>query len=118
MSDVVSWNLQLSVQDGRLDDVHALIAEMVEATRQESGCLGYEWFLSADGSVCHISERYADSGATMVHLGNFGEKFAERFMSCFTPTGFHVYGNPSDDVRGVLDGLGASYLGPVGGFVR
>jgi hypothetical protein len=54
----------------------------------------------------------------MIHLGAFGSKFAERFLSCVEPTGFSVYGDPSDDVRGVLDGFGAVYLGPFGGFAR
>jgi len=118
MSNVVSWNLQLSVQDGRLDEARALMAEMVEATRREPGALGYEWFLSEDGKACHICERYADSAAALTHLGNFGANFAERFLACFAPTGFFIYGQPSDEVRGVLDGFGASYLGTLGGFHR
>ena len=118
MSKVVSWNLQLAVRDGRLDDFRSLMKEMVESTRAEAGAQAYEWFISEDGTTCHLYERYADSAATMVHLGAFGSKFAERFLSCVEPTGFSVYGDPSDDVRGVLDGFGAVYLGPFGGFAR
>lgn len=116
MSDVISWNLQLSVNEGQMDSARALMAEMVEATRNEAGARGYEWFVSEDGSAVHINERYADSAATMEHLGYFGANFAERFMGCFTPTGFTVYGRPSDEVRAVLDGFGAVYMGPLGGF--
>jgi quinol monooxygenase YgiN len=118
MAATVSWNLQLAVQDGRLDHARAPMAEMVAATRDEQGAIGYEWFLSDDGQVCHICEKYADSAAALAHLGNFGAKFAERFMGCFAPTAFHVYGEPTDEVRGVLNGLGAVYLGPFGGFAR
>lgn len=116
MSSVVSWNLQLSVQDGRLDDARALMAEMVEATKKESGAQSYEWFLSNDGSQVHICERYADSGAVLEHLGNFGANFAERFLACLTPTALYVYGEPTDEARTALDGLGAVYLGTLGGF--
>lgn len=118
MSNAVSWNLHCSVQDGKLDESRALMAEMVEATRQEAGALGYEWFLSPDGATCHINERYADSAATLEHLGTFGAKFAERFLACFAPTGLHVYGEPSDEVRGALESFGAVYLGTWGGFTR
>lgn len=118
MSKVVSWNIQLSVQDGKLEDARALMEEMVEATGQEEGALGYEWFLSSDGTTCHINERYADSAATLEHLGNFGANFAERFLSCFSPTALYVYGEPNDEVRGALDGFGAVYLGTWGGFTR
>jgi quinol monooxygenase YgiN len=116
MSGVISWSLHLSVNEGQMDSARALMAEMVEATRSEAGSLGYEWFVSEDGSAVHINERYADSAATMEHLGNFGANFAERFMSCFTPTGFNVYGEPSGEVRAVLDGFGAAYMGTMGGF--
>lgn len=118
MPNTVSWNLQLAVRDGRLDDARTLMQEMVNATRAEDGALGYEWFLSAEGGTCHINERYRDSAAALVHLGNFGANFAERFMACFDPTSFSVYGEPSDDVRAILDGFGASYLGTLGGFTR
>lgn len=118
MSTAVSWNLQLAVRDGRLDDFTSLMNEMVESTRAEDGAQAYEWFITEDGAACHIYERYADSDATMVHLGAFGSRFAERFLACVEPTGFSVYGDPSDDVRAVLDGFGAIYLGWFGGFAR
>ncbi len=118
MSDTVSWNLQMSVREGRLSDARELMPEMVESTRGESGTLGYEWFLGAGGTVCHVHERYADSDAAVVHLGNFGAKFAERFLQCFEPTALYVYGEPSDEARAALDGLGAVYLETFGGFSR
>lgn len=68
--------------------------------------------------MCHICEKYSDSAAALAHLGNFGANVAERFLELFAPTSFHVYGEPSDEVRGVLDGFGAVYLGPLGGFAR
>ena len=116
MSSVVSWNLQLSVREGQLDDAGRLMKEMVEATREESGALGYEWFLTEDGSACHINERYTDSDAVMAHLGTFGSAFADRFLTCFEPTGLSVYGSPSPEARAALDGFGAAYLGEFGGF--
>ena len=118
MSDTVSWNLQMSVRDGQLGDARELMPEMVESTRGEPGTLGYEWFLDADGTVCHVYERYADSDAAMVHLGTFGAKFAERTFQCFEVTALYVYGEPSDEVKAALDGLGAVYLGTFGGFSR
>lgn len=118
MSTPVSWNLQLAVSEGRLDDFRSLMREMVESTEEEPGALAYEWFIDVEGSTCHIIERYADSGAAMVHLGNFGSKFADRFLACVQPTALSVYGDPSDELRGALDGFGATYLGPFGGFAR
>ncbi len=118
MSNVISWSLQMSVRDGTLDDAKALVSEMVEATRDEPGALTYEYFLSDDGSTCHIYERYADSDATMAHLGNFGANFAERFMACFAPTSFSVYGPASAEVRGALEAFGATHYKMLDGFSR
>jgi quinol monooxygenase YgiN len=118
MPGSISWNLQMSVREGRLNDAKELVSEMVEATRGEPGTLTYEYFLSDDGASCHIYERYTDSAAVMQHLGNFGENFAERFMACFEPTSLSVYGPVSDEARAALDGLGATYLSRLGGFSR
>ena len=118
MSSVVSWNLRVSINEGRLEDFRALMQEMVASTEAESGTQGYEWFLSEDDGSCHINERYADSDAVMAHLRSFGANFAERFLGCVTPTSIDVYGDPSDEVRAGLAGFGAVHHRPFGGFSR
>ncbi len=119
MSDNVHWLLDLNIKDGKLDDFKAVMNEMIEATRaNEPGTLNYEWFISEDGKSCHIYERYVDSAATMIHLGSFGEKFAERFLAALEPTRFMVYGNPNDEVRAALVGFGAVHMSQIGGFAR
>lgn len=117
MSGTVSWMLALKVNEGKLDEFRALMEEMVTATREESGTLMYEWFLGDDGAR-HLYERYTDDAATMVHRGNFGSKFAGRFLGCVTPTGFSVYRDPGAEVRQALGASGPDYLGPFGGFAR
>ena len=119
MSEAVSWNLKLSVKEGKLEDFKALAQEMSEATEaNEPGALLYEWFVSDDGKTCHIIENYTDSAAVVTHMGTFGEKFAERFLGCVNPTGLAVYGSPNDEARAILDGLGAVYMGEFAGFRR
>lgn len=118
MSGHVHWILELSINDGQLEAFKALMAEMIDGTRDEAGTLNYEWFLSDDQTTCHIYERYASSAATMVHLGNFGEKYAERFLTFLTPMRFTVYGDPDGAVREALDKLAVTYMAEVGGFSR
>ena len=43
MDDQVSWLLEGTVKPGELDNVKALINEMVESTRAEPGALNYQW---------------------------------------------------------------------------
>lgn len=118
MSDAVSWNLHLRVRDGQLKTAKALMEEMVESTLQEPGTRGYEWFLSADGRVCHIHERYTDSDAALVHAAAFGSRFVERFLAVFEPIRLSAYGPMSPALRTSLDAFGAEYFGPLGGFSR
>ncbi len=119
MSDAVSWVLELNVKDGQLDAFKALAREMSKATQaNEPGTSHYEWFAGDDGKTVHVYERYADSAATMVHLGTFGAKFAERFLACVDPARLMVYGDPSAEVRGALAGLGAAHMTQFDGFAR
>lgn len=118
MAEQISWVLELNVKPGELESFRALMNEMVEATKGEPGAEIYEWFVSEDGARVHLYERYADSAATLTHLDNFGKNFAKRFLSMVEPTRFVVYGAPSEQAKGVLNGFGATYLGPFGGFAR
>ena len=59
-----------------------------------------------------------DSAATMIHFATLGEKFAERILAAVEPTGFVVYGNPDETVRGALAGFGAVHMEEIGGFAR
>jgi len=118
MSNAVSWNLQLTVRPGRLDDLKTLMREMVASTEAEPGTLAYEWFLGEDGTVCHLYERYADTDAAMAHIGTFGTKFVDRFMACVEQTALHLYGDPGEPVREAMGGFGAVFMRPLGGFSR
>lgn len=118
MGEQVSWHVELAVKPGALEDLRALTGEMVEATRGEPGVLSYERFVSADGMVVHVDERYADSAAAVAHVRTFGRQFGDRFVGLVDRTRFTVYGTPSVELRGMLDGFGATYMAPFGGFAR
>lgn len=119
MSSHVSWMPVLDLQPGREATFRALMNEMVTATKnEEPGALDCEGSLSADGQRCHLFERYADSAAAMVHLGNFMAEYAERFMAILTPVSFTIYGAPDATVKEALAGFAPTYVTPVAGFHR
>jgi len=89
---------------------------MVESTRTEAGVLSYQRFVTEDGEAVHVYERYADSGAALAHLKTFGKLFGARFQSMVNRTRFTVFGMPSDELRQVLNGYGATFLRPFGDF--
>ncbi|WP_300056389.1 antibiotic biosynthesis monooxygenase [uncultured Roseobacter sp.] len=119
MQDHIEWVLEMTIQDGRSDAVQPLIDEMVAATQaNEPGALTYEYYLSEDGARCTVVERYADNDALMLHLKNFGEHFAERFLAVFAPTRFTVYGPADATSRAALADFGATFESRIGGFHR
>ena len=116
MGDQVSWWVELAVRPGQLDNFRVLTGEMVESTLGEVGVLSYQRFVSEDGKVVHVYERYADSASALAHLRTFANKFSGTFLSMVERTRFTVFGTPSDELRRVLDGLGATYMRSFGDF--
>ena len=58
MGDQIAWCVELAVLPGQLDSFIKLTADMVNETAQESGVLSYQRFVSADGQIVHVVERY------------------------------------------------------------
>lgn len=119
MSTHVFWNLECAVKEGQLDNLKALMAEMVDATQaNEPGAWNYEWSISEDRQKLHLFERYADSDAVVLHMSNFGTHFAGRFLAMSDIKRFTVYGRPNEQARKVLGKAGAQFMSPLGGFSR
>ena len=114
----IQWTVQINVREGQLETAKALASEMTTATIKEEGTLQFEWFFAEDGSICHILEEYKDSDAAIVHMQNFLTNFVERFLGCFEPTGFYVYGSPSEELEQIMQPFGVAYLAFVEGFVK
>ena len=111
----ISWHVELAVKPGALDRFRTLTTEMVEHTHRESGVLNYERYVSEDGGIVHVYERYVDSAAAMAHLLAFREKFGARFSELVERNWFAVHGQPSDELKTLLDQFGTTYLTPFDG---
>jgi len=115
----VYWLIESSVKEGQLENLKAMNAEMVKATKaNEPGTLSYDWSISDDGKTCYIFERYTSSEAVMVHLKTLGEKFAERLMATIEIKSVQVFGNPNDEVKKALGALGAKFHQSIGGYTK
>jgi quinol monooxygenase YgiN len=112
----VSWWVELAVRIGCLDDFEKLTGEMVNSSRAERGVLAYQRFISDDQRTVFVYERYEDSDAAAAHLRTFAAAFGERYASMVDRKHFVVFGDPSDELRTLLDGYGATYYRPFGRF--
>ena len=114
----VFWNLELTIKQGKLEELKTLMNEMILATKaNEPNTINYEWSIDSEKSECHIYERYTNSDAVRTHLGNF-QAYAERFFDCLDIQRFHVYGNPDAELITSLAGLGAVHIKLFDGFSR
>ena len=116
----ISWHVELALRSGALDNFRSLTREMVESTSREAGVLNFERFITNDEKVIHIYERYADSAAALRHLLKFRSKFGDRFTAEVERKRFVVYGNPSSELKQVLQevlgGFSPEYLAPLDGL--
>jgi quinol monooxygenase YgiN len=116
MGGEISWHVELRVNPGQLSNFRTLTGEMVVVTRREPGVLSYQRFVSEDGAIIHLYERYADSAAAVAHLEVFAKRFADRFSAMVERKAFTVFGYPSSELKAVLDRFNAMYLKPLGDF--
>jgi quinol monooxygenase YgiN len=89
---------------------------MVNSTRAETGVLAYQRFISDDQRTVYVHERYEDSDAAGAHLRTFAAIFGARYASMVDRKRFAVFGDPSDELRMLLDGYGATYHRSFGPF--
>jgi quinol monooxygenase YgiN len=119
MNDHVFWILEADIKAGQLDELKALMREMVDGTqRDEAGALNYEWFIADDGTSLHLYERYADPHAVMVHRENFAQKYRERFLTCLTITKMTLYGNLNSEIRAAFAPSNPVCMSMADGFAR
>jgi quinol monooxygenase YgiN len=116
MTENIYFVIELAVNPGRFEDLKTLMAELVEANRNEVGMLTQEWAVSDDRQVCHLYERFQDSAAVLTHMQLFGANFAARFFEILKPTRFVIYGTPSVEVKDALTAMNPVYMPPLAGF--
>ncbi len=113
-SDQVYWVVTVTVDD--MDKFKALIQKLVAATEKEPGALQYEYNVGDDPKTVDIYERYTDTKAAMIHLGeNFGPNFSKELAK---PTRWVIYGTPSDDFKKANADFHPVYMTPFDGFTR
>jgi quinol monooxygenase YgiN len=105
----VCWWVELAVRPGCLDAFEKLTAEMVTTARAETGVLAYQRFIGHDHRTIYVHERYVNSDAAARHLRTFAASFGARYASMVERRRFLVFGDPSDELRSLLDKFGAMY---------
>ena len=119
MSTNIYFVLVTKIKEGELDNLRILMGELADTTKaNEPESLNFECFISSDEKYCHLFENYSDSSATIVHMKTFLKNYGKRFMSALEIKSFTVYGNPTEELKVILDPLGVKYMYSFCGFSR
>jgi len=119
MSKQVYFLVSFKISEGKMDAFRRIADEMTALTRSESGALGYEWYLSADGTRCRLVETYADEAAVVAHMtGTAVRDLLPQLLQVSSMTSFEVYGNPGAQAGERLTAAGAQLFEQIGGMVR
>ena len=79
-SKSVHWYIKAKVITENIDALKAVISELVEITKTETGVTNYEFYLS-ENNMLYVFERYLNSDAGAVHSANVRETEAMKKTS-------------------------------------
>lgn len=118
MADDITFNCVFQIVPGRFGEFKTLVRSMVEMSKQESGCLAYEYSVSEDNLTVHIVERYQDSDAILHHLSETFSKVAKEFDELASCSSFVIVGTASEQVQSLLAGANPIYVRNFDGFSK
>merc|ERR1711977_523943 len=86
-----------------------IMAEFVEATKKETGCVFYGWTKVGDKLFCR--EAYVDAAAVLAHLDNIGALVGKLLESAATLDGIELHGayEEVDKCKEKMDAFGTTY---------
>jgi quinol monooxygenase YgiN len=100
---------RLKIREGQLEAFKRQAAEMMRQTREkDTGTLGYDWFLSNDGSQCEVHEAYVDADALVEHAFHVREARDVMFEESAYDHKMAVYGEPSPRLLELVDRIGVN----------
>ena len=104
----VRFNVDLTINEGKLDAFKRIAETMNAGTHKEPGALAYDWHFSADRKRCRLIETYADANAVLTHMtGPVVQELVPKLLETSTLTRFEVYGDPGPKAGEMLAGVGA-----------
>lgn len=114
----ISYIIESTINHGKVDEFRTKAEGCIEAVEgSEPDTLGYQWYLSEDGTRCLQQETFSASEAMLTHLSNFGPSIPE-LLAIAPTTRLEVLGSASAAAVDALAALGAVHFPSMGGFDR
>ena len=121
-SEQITFIIDLAVNADSNEDLNLFAKEITEnVMNTEDFCLEYGYFVSEDGSLVTLYEKYIDSKSAVMHAQNFmSSPYFERFFNLFSINKFIVTGPASDEFKKFSsdNGFVIDFRNSADGFVR
>jgi quinol monooxygenase YgiN len=99
---------RLKVREGQLEGFKRQAAEIMRQAREkDKGTVGYDWFLSADGTECEVRQTYVDADAFVEHAFHIREARDTLFAEFAYDHEMLIYGDREPRLVELLDQVGA-----------
>lgn len=118
MPEPIAWFVQFRVRPGMLERFQALVGRMVEISLADAGTIAYEWFVSGDGALVSMYERYTDVSAAHRHMRAAREEFIPYLAELVDVVSVTVLGTPDDELRELLAPFPVTFNTRFAGFSR
>lgn len=100
--------VSMNIPAGRLSTLQNMIPSITERVKSgEPNTLLYCWYISADGTQCHLHECFSSEESFLHHLKNVEPVLADLF-SLAPIIGWKIFGTVSKEVAEGLRDFGAS----------
>ena len=105
--------VELTIYEEKFGAFEGIAQEMVAASQNEPGTLGYDWYLSSDRRSSRLTETYKDADALVTHFkGPAVQQLVPRLLEHSRLERFEVYGDPGPEATDMLKGFGAEVFQP------
>src|SRR4026207_1605472 len=96
----------MKVRKGKLQGFKQQAAEIIRlAKEKDTKTLRYDWFLSKDETECEVREAYESSAGLIEHRMHIVEALKELFNEYAEGHAVRIFGEPSPQLREMLDNL-------------
>jgi quinol monooxygenase YgiN len=117
MSNQFRYTLVLKIKD--IEQFNYVATKIIAEIDSEVGTLAFQMYVDEQNSKCVIYEQFADSDAWITHGNSHAATvFLPELFKHSDIERFEVLGDVSDEVKEIMDGMGATYLKRTMGFEK
>ena len=118
MDKQIQVKVELTVADGKVEELKLQMPAIIDRVRKnEPDIIGYQWYLSEDGTKCYIIEWFKNPQAWLTHLSNV-EPTLPALFAIAPITRFEAFGDIPNEIADIVKPLGAIIYKRFSGFIK